>query len=103
MRALLLVLAGATASVPEAPEVLVGRDAAGVQEAIDLAPDGAVVVLPPGTWPGPVNLDRALTLTSRGGVLDGGDRGTILRLTAPGARVEGLRLRGSGVDRPLGK
>jgi len=83
----------------DATERIVGRDGATVQETIAAAHDGDVIVLPPGTWPGPVILDRPVTLTSRGGVLDGGDRGTVLTIIAPGARADHLRVRGSGVDR----
>ena len=101
-RYLLALAVGLTLTSPASlfgAELLVGRDAPTVQEAIALAVDGDVVVLPPGTWPGPAELDKRITLTSRGGVLDGGDRGTVLRVLAAGARVEGLVLRGSGVDR----
>jgi nitrous oxidase accessory protein len=83
----------------QAAEWIVGQDAPTVREAIDQAIEGDVIVLPPGTWPGPVVLDKAVTLTSRGGTLDGADRGTVLKVLAPGARVSGLTVRGSGVDR----
>ena len=94
-----LCLALGAANVGSAAEVLVGTDAPTVAEAIALAADGDVVVLPEGTWAGHVTLDKPITLTSRGGVLDGGDAGTVLRISAPGAVVSGLSVRGSGTDR----
>lgn len=86
-------------STAQAGEWIVGQDAPTVAEAIEAAAEGDTVVLPPGVWPGPVDLDKAVTLTSRGGSLDGGDRGTVLRVLAPGAVVKDLTVRGSGVDR----
>jgi nitrous oxidase accessory protein len=76
----------------------VGADAPSVQATLDLASAGDTVVLPEGDWPGPVVLDKTLTLTSDGGVLDGGGEGHALRVTAPGAVVEGLRVKNSGRD-----
>ena len=99
MRRLVLATVLLLASPAGASEILVGRDAPTVQAAIDGALPGDTIVLPPGTWDGPVVVDRAITLTSRGGVLDGRDRGTVVRIDAPGARLEFLKVRGSGVDR----
>lgn len=82
-----------------AADWIVGRDAPTAQAAVDAAAPGDTVVLPPGVWPGPVVIDHPVVLTSRGGTLDGADSGTVLTINAPGTRVEGLRLRGSGVDR----
>ena len=97
--ALSLALTLGVLSSASAAELVVGVAAPDVASAIALAEPGDVVVLPVGTWPGHVTLDKAITLTSRGGVLDGGDTGTVLRISAPGARVHQLRVRGSGVDR----
>jgi nitrous oxidase accessory protein len=82
----------------------VGADAASVQEAVDAAAPGDTILLPPGDWPGPVVLDRPLTLSSEGGPEQGGTLvgdgdGHVLVVDAPGARVVGLSLRRSGVDR----
>lgn len=86
------------ASAALAATLVVGRDAPTVQAAIDAAEEGDVIVLPEGVWPGPARVDRPLTLTSDGGVLDGGGRGSVVVVTAPGARVVGLRARDSGQD-----
>jgi len=76
----------------------VGTDAPSPQATIAMARPGDVVELPPGTWPGPVHIDKPLTLRGRGGVLDGGGEGTVLLLDAPGARVEGLEIVNGGGD-----
>jgi nitrous oxidase accessory protein len=88
-----LPLTSASAAV-----IRVGVDAPTPQAAIAQAREGDVVELPPGTWPGPVRLDKALTLRGRGGVLDGGGVGTVLVVDAPGARIEGLELANGGDD-----
>lgn len=96
-----LLLAAALVGVggaAAAAELRVGIDAATVQGTVDLAGDGDVVVVPEGTWAGPVVVRTRLTLRGDGGVLDGGGRGTVLRIEAAGATVEGLGLRGSGDD-----
>lgn len=78
-------------------EIVVGVNAPTVQDAVDAAMPGDIVVLPDGEWPGPVVVDRPLTLTSRGGVLVG-DSGRTLTIDAPDVTVDGLVLRGSGSD-----
>ncbi len=78
--------------------IRVGRDAPSPEAAVAAAQQGDVVELPAGNWPGPVRLDKALTLRGLGGVLDGGGVGTVLSIDAPGARVEGLELANGGDD-----
>ena len=92
----LLLGTGMAASVARAEVRTVGAD--GVQAAIERSVAGDVVEVPPGTYREHVVLDRAITLRGRGGTLDGEGRGTVLRVTAAYARVEGLAVRGSGVD-----
>lgn len=78
---------------------VVGEDAPSVQAAIDAAAPGDTVALPEGRWPGPVELNKAITLTSTGGVLDGQGVGTVLRVSGAGAVIDGLRVENSGDDR----
>lgn len=81
-----------------AAEWVVGVDAPTAQATVDLAAEGDTVRLPEGTWRGPVVLDRRITLAGAGGVLDGGDLGTVLTVVAPGTVVDGVRVRGSGTE-----
>lgn len=78
---------------------VVGQQVATVQEAVDSAAPGDEVLLPEGRWLGPVVVDKAITLRSAGGVLDGQDQGTVLTLAAPGVVVDGLNVHASGTDR----
>ena len=93
------LIAALAASGPAGAAVIrVGSDAASVAEAIDVARTGDVVEIPPGHWPGPARIDKAITLRGLGGTLDGGGNGTVLFIEAPGARVEGLTVSNSGRD-----
>jgi nitrous oxidase accessory protein len=67
------------------------------QSALAGASHGDVVHVAAGTYHGPVVVDRAVRLVGEGWpVLDGGGAGTIVVLAAPGATLEGFRLRASG-------
>jgi len=82
-----------------AAEVLVvGKSAETLQATLDAASAGDVVEVPEGTWPGGITIDKRITLRGRGGVIDGGGKGTVVRVTAPGAVVEGLKIVASGDD-----
>lgn len=82
------------ASVAEAE-----RDLQGV---IDAAGAGETVVLPAGTYLGPVTLPRPITLRGEAEVLIlGNGQGSVVTLEAPGTTVENVEVRGSGMD--LGK
>jgi nitrous oxidase accessory protein len=67
------------------------------QELIDKAPAGSVLRPPPGSYAGPVVLDKPLTIEGGGQVsIDAGDKGTVFELKADGAVLRGLHLTGSG-------
>lgn len=79
-----------------APAVAPDED---VQAAVDAAEPGSTVELLPGLHRGPVRLDRAVTLAGRdGAVLEAPGRGSVVFVTAEGAGVRRLVLRGSGSD-----
>jgi nitrous oxidase accessory protein len=68
--------------------------------AVAAAAPGDEIVLGAGVHAGPVTLDRALTLRGEpGAVLDGGNEGSVVTVTAPGVTVARLTIRGSGSDR----
>jgi nitrous oxidase accessory protein len=93
---LLAALAASLAAPAAARQVAAGED---VQQAVAAAEPGEVVELLPGPHRGPVRLDRAVTLVGReGAVLSAPGRGSVVAVTAEGAAVRGLTLRGSGSD-----
>jgi len=68
-----------------------------LQELVDKAPAGSVLKPPPGTYAGPVVLDKPLTIDGGGKVtIDSGDKGTVFELKTNDATLRGLHLTGSG-------
>ncbi len=89
------LLAGADGAA--ARIVRVPPQAGAAQAALDAASPGDEVVLLTGVHPGPLHVDRAVVLRGGpGAVVDGGGRGTVIRVLAPGASLEDLTVRGSG-------
>lgn len=90
----LLLLTGtasvATVSISEYPPL---------QPLIDAAKDGDVLKLSPGTYSGPVVVDKPITIDGGGNVtIDSGGRGTVLLLDTDGAVITNLRLTNSGAS-----
>ncbi len=96
--AALAFLAAAVHPAASAEVIRVGEHAPTPQAALAAAREGDVVELPSGRWPGPLRLDRPVTLRGAGGILDGGGVGTVLTIDAPGAVVENLALANGGAD-----
>nr|WP_089724004.1 nitrous oxide reductase family maturation protein NosD [Candidatus Thiosymbion oneisti] len=67
------------------------------QPLVDAADEGAVLTPEPGTYAGPLVVDKPLTIDGRGQVtIDGGGKGTVVLLDTDGAILKGLRLTNSG-------
>ena len=67
------------------------------QELVDAAPAGSTLTPPPGSYAGPVRLDKPLVIDGGGRVtIDAGGRGTVFLLQASDTVLRGLTLRGSG-------
>lgn len=68
-----------------------------LQPLIDATPAGGVLRPSPGTYAGPANITKPMTLDGGGKVVvEGNGKGTVLRLAASGATLRGLRLAHSG-------
>lgn len=75
------------------------RDAAEIQALVDAAPEGSVVVPPPGHYVGHVEVTKPLVLDGKGQVtIDAGGHGTVLVVRTSNATVRNLRLVGTGED-----
>ncbi|NIA02810.1 MAG: nitrous oxide reductase family maturation protein NosD [Planctomycetia bacterium] len=68
-----------------------------LQPLIDEAEEGAVLLLEPGTYAGPILIDKPLTLDGKGKVtIDAGGKGSVIVLDTDGAIVRNLHLTNSG-------
>jgi nitrous oxidase accessory protein len=76
--------------------VLVGTSP---QEIVDHAAEGDVIVLKAGEHRGPIRISRKVTVEGeQGATLIGPGKGSVVTLSAPGALVRGLTIRGSGTN-----
>ena len=92
-----IVLALLFAGLPiHANTWVVGQDAVSLAETLQLARDGDTVEIPTGVWEAHVLVDQSITLKGTGGILDGRNYGTLLKVTAPRVKLEGLILQNSG-------
>lgn len=68
-----------------------------VQAALEAAPEGAVIRIPAGVYPGPLVLRKPVTIEADGEVIfDGGGGGDVVRIEAPDVTVRGLIIRNTG-------
>jgi len=68
-----------------------------LQAAIDRVADGDEILLAPGSYHGPVRIERRITLAgAQGAVLIGSGQGSVITISAPGAVVRGLTISDSG-------
>ena len=68
-----------------------------LQTLVDEAPPNSQLVLPPGTYRGPVYIDKPLDIDGRGQVtIDAGGSGSVIVLDTDGATLRGLQLTNSG-------
>ncbi|MDR3517976.1 MAG: nitrous oxide reductase family maturation protein NosD [Azospirillaceae bacterium] len=66
--------------------------------AVAAAQPGDVLVLGPGRYGGGVVIDKPLTIEGQpGAIVDGGGKGTVIRITGPDVTVRGLTVRNSGI------
>ncbi|SDB74329.1 nitrous oxide reductase family maturation protein NosD [Belnapia rosea] len=94
--AAIAILLVATALPAAARSITPGED---LQAAVAAASAGEVLELLPGLHRGPVRLDRQVILAGQdGAVLEGPGRGSVVTVSAEGAGLRGLVLRGSGSD-----
>jgi nitrous oxidase accessory protein len=67
------------------------------QALVDAAPEGSVLIVPAGSYAGPVVLTKPLIIEGGGRVtIDAGDRGTVFSMQTSGATLRGIHLTGSG-------
>ena len=90
----------AAAGVACAAERIVAPGEA-LQPLLDAAPAGSVLRLAAGRHAGPLEIARPISLVGdAGAVLVGPGRGSVVEVSAPDVRIEGLEITGSGSDLP---
>jgi nitrous oxidase accessory protein len=91
------LIAGLASVRASAADLVVGAEYATVAQAVAAAQDGDTVIVGAGVHHEHVVIDNRVRLIGRpGAVIDGGDEGTVLRITASGTEVRGLTVRNSG-------
>jgi len=69
-----------------------------LQPLIDATPIAGTLTLAPGTYAGPVTIERPITIEGAGkATIDGGGKGTVITITTDGATLAGLRVVNSGM------
>ena len=68
-----------------------------LQQMIDEAKKGDVIMLEPGTYKGPLTIEKSITLDGQGkAVIDSGGEGSVIYLDTDGATIRNLHLTNSG-------
>jgi nitrous oxidase accessory protein len=97
--ALIAALLGVWVPFGRAADHIVEPGGESLQAAISAAAPGDTLTLAPGTYQGPVVVDRPLTLVGEeGAVIDGGGSGSVITVSAPDVVLRGLTVRGSGIS-----
>ncbi len=92
-----LSIAPATQAQPNGQVVTPQGTYTSLSEALAQAEDGDTIEIYGGVYPGPLSIDRPLTLTGYGWpVIDGNGHGTVVKVAAPGVRLRGFVISNSG-------
>ncbi len=68
-----------------------------IVQAIATVPEGSVIEVRGGTYPGELAIDRSVSLiATEGATVDGNEEGTLIRITATDVTIDGFRLQGTG-------
>jgi len=79
------------------PALLWAEEYPSFQELVDAAEENDILIPPPGTYAGPVSIEKSLVIDGQGKVvIDAGGKGSVIYLDADGVTLKGLRLTNSG-------
>src|SRR5688500_9435868 len=100
VRSGLAAIFAASLALPAWAETLVVAPGEGsLQDILDRAADGDIVRFRTGEHRGPIRITRKVTVEGEpGAILVGLGKGSVVIVSAPGAVVRGLTVRGSGTD-----
>ena len=78
-------------------ELAINPEEEDLQAVLDRAADGDNISLSPGSYHGPLRVTHRVTLSGTNGtIITGAGKGSVITISAPGAVVRGLDVRGSG-------
>ncbi|MFN7965303.1 MAG: nitrous oxide reductase family maturation protein NosD [Acidobacteriota bacterium] len=98
----LMLLAALASSTPRVLTVGERGEFASLSSALKAASPGDTIRVTGGVYPGPVLIDKSITLEGHEWpVIDGGKSGTVVTLSAPGIVLRGFEIRGSGIEPDL--
>lgn len=96
----LFVCVACTVSIANAKDIRVEAGAS-LQDSLERANPGDVLHLSQGHFQGPVVITKTISLIGQpGSVIEGKGQGSVIEITAPDVRIEGMTIRGSGLDLP---
>ncbi|WP_091135987.1 right-handed parallel beta-helix repeat-containing protein [Microvirga guangxiensis] len=99
MRMGLAAIFAAGLALPARAERIAVSAGEAVQEIIDRADEGDVILLKAGEHRGPIRVTRKVTVEGEpGAIVTGPGQGSVITVSAPGAVVRGLTIRGSGAN-----
>ncbi len=88
-----ICLVGALLSLPQ---LSLAADPS-LQKLVDATEENGTLILPPGTYSGPIVVDKPMTIDGQGKVtIDNGGKGTVILLDTDGATIKDLHLTNSG-------
>ncbi len=97
LRALLLSVSLGLPGLGQAAPLTVPAEPGALAEALKTTGAGGGITLAPGIHPGPVVIDRPLSIAcAPGAVIEGNGTGSVVTITAPNVHLTGCDIRGSG-------
>ncbi|MCW8902968.1 nitrous oxide reductase family maturation protein NosD [Sedimenticola sp.] len=79
------------------PALLSAEEYPSFQALVDAANENDILIPPPGTYAGPVSIEKSLVIDGQGKVvIDAGGKGSVIYLDSDGVTLKGLRLTNSG-------
>ena len=97
--ALLCILLAGVASLIGIRPIQAQTSPFNLQAALAAAQPGATITVPAGVYPGPLILDKPVTLvTAEGAIIDGGGKGDVVVVSAPDVTLRGFVIRNSGAS-----
>ncbi|MWV65449.1 copper-binding protein [Halorubrum sp. JWXQ-INN 858] len=89
-------LAAAESDADRPVSVVVGDDEPTLSAAVDAAPPETTVVVPPGTYDGPIEVTDPITIVGTDAHVRGDGNGSVITVRAPDVAIAGLSLSGTG-------